>query len=112
MVGLSPSLLFLKNLEADSETLAEDSLKILPDGGRGEGVRPEAKPGEKAQGWSRVQLGGEPWEGGLSSSEWKWEGRKKKNQEKQYGKGLTRPCSSCMTLSKSFNLAVAQLLHL
>lgn len=75
-------------------------------------MRPEAKPGEKAQGWSRVQLGGEPWEGGLSSSEWKCERRKKKKQEKQYGEGLTRPCSSCMTLSKSFNLAVNQLLHL
>lgn len=35
MVGLSPSLLLLKNLESDNETLAEDSLKILPMGAGG-----------------------------------------------------------------------------
>ena len=35
MLGLSPSLLFLKKLEANSETLAELSLKIPPNGGGG-----------------------------------------------------------------------------
>ena len=88
-----PVSLPLKNkqtnkLAANTETLGEDSLKIPPNGGP-----PETMPGGRAQDRGRVQSGGRPWEGSLSSSEWeKLEGSKAHRENRRNSMGRASLC--------------------